>query len=68
MVQFLARQKYFENQDDCPGQIPCGLKILSKLLYLARFLRYKQFCILKFLQKKFEKFKMAPIFGETKFF
>ena len=48
-------------------QIPCGSKISSKSVYLARFSRYKHFCVLQFL-RKFRKFKMAAIFGETKIF
>ena len=43
------------------------VKISSKSLYLARFSRYKHFCVLQFL-RKFRKFKMAAIFGETKVF
>ena len=64
---FLARQKFFENWEKYSAEISCGSKILSKLLYLARFLRYKHFCVLQFL-RKFRKFKMAAILGETKFF
>ena len=62
---FLARQKFFENWEKYSAEISCGSKILSKLLYLARFLRYKHFCVLQFL-RKFRKFKMAAILGETK--
>ena len=64
---FLARQKFFENWEKYSSEISCGSKILSKLLYLARFLRYKHFCVLQFL-RKFRKFKMAAILGETKIF
>ena len=64
---FLARQKFFENWDNYSAEIPCGSKISSKSLYLARFSRYKHFCVLQFL-RKFRKFKMAAIFGETKIF
>ena len=64
---FLARQKFFENWEKYSAEISCGSKILSKLLYLARFLRYKHFCVLQFL-RKIRKFKMAAIFGETKIF
>ena len=64
---FLARQKFFQNWDNYSGEIICGSKISSKSLYLARFSRYKHFCVLQFL-RKFRKFKMAAIFGETKFF
>ena len=64
---FLARQKFFENWEKYSAEISCRSKILSKLLYLARFLRYKHFCVLQFL-RKFRKFKMAAILGETKIF
>ena len=64
---FLARQKFFKNWEKYSTEISCGSKILSKLLYLARFLRYKHFCVLQFL-RKFRKFKMAAILGETKIF
>ena len=64
---FLAREKFFQNWDNYSAEIPCGSKISSKSLYLARFSRYKHFCVLQFL-RKFRKFKMAAIFGETKFF
>ena len=46
------------NWDSYSAQIPCGSKISSKSLYLARFSRYKHFCVLQFLQK-IRKFKMA---------
>ena len=64
---FLARQNFFQNWDNYSAEIPCGSKILLKSLYLARFSRYKHFCVLQFL-RKIRKFKMAAIFGETKFF
>ena len=64
---FLARQKFFENWDNYSAEIPCGSKISSKSLYLARFSKYQHFCVLQFL-RKFRKFKMAAIFGETKIF
>ena len=64
---FWARQNFFENWDNYSAEVPCGSKISSKSLYLARFSRYKHFCVLQFL-RKFRKFKMAAIFGETKFF
>ena len=41
--------------------------VLSKSLYLPQFSRYKHFCVFQFL-RKIGKFKMATIFGETKFF
>ena len=58
---------FFQNWVKCSAEIPCGLKISLKSLYLARFSRYKHFCVLQFL-RKIRKFKMAAIFGETKFF
>ena len=64
---FLARQNFFQNWDNYSAEIPCGPKISSKSLYLARFSRYKHFCVLQFL-RKFRKFKMAAIFVETKIF
>ena len=64
---FLARQNFFENWHGYSADIPCGSKISSKSLYLARFSRYKHFCVLQFL-RKFRKFKMAAIFGEIKIF
>ena len=64
---FLARQNFFENWHGYSAEIPCGSKISSKSLYLAGFSRYKHFCVLQFL-RKIRKFKMAAIFGETKFF
>ena len=42
---FLARQNFFENWDKYSAEIPCGSKISSKSLYLARFSRYKHFCV-----------------------
>ena len=64
---FLARQNFFENWHGYSAEIPCGSKISSKSLYLARFSRYKHFYVLQFL-RKIRKFKMAAIFGETNFF
>ena len=64
---FLARQNFFKNWHGYNAEIPCGSKISSKLLYLARFSRYKYFYVLQFL-RKIQKFKMAAISGETKFF
>ena len=62
---FLARQKIFQNWDNYSAEIPCGSKILSKSLYLARFLRYKHFCVLQFL-RKFSKW--PPFLARQKFF
>ena len=41
----------FENWNCYSAEIPCGSKFLLKLLYLARFSRYKHFCVLQFLRK-----------------
>ena len=64
---FWRDKNFFQNWDNYSAEIPSGSKISSKSLYLARFLRYKHFCVLQFL-RKFRKFKMAAIFGETKIF
>ena len=40
---FLARKFFFENWHGYSADIPCGSKISSKSLYLARFSRYKHF-------------------------
>ena len=63
----LGRGKFFENWQEYIPKIPCGSKISTKSLYLARLRRYKQFCVFPFLAKN-RKFKMAAIFGEGKFF
>ena len=64
---FFARQNFFENWHGYSAEIPCRSKLLSKSLYLAGFSRYKHFYVLQLL-RKIRKFKMATIFGETKFF
>ena len=64
---FLGRGKFFKNYQEYNAQIPCGSKILTKSLYLARLRRSKQICVLPFLAK-IRKFKMAAIFGEGKIF
>ena len=64
---FFARQNFFENWHGYSAEIPCRSKISSKSLYLVRFSRYKHFYVLQYL-RKIRKFKMAAIFGETKFF
>ena len=67
MAAIFGREKFFQNWDNYSAEIPCGSKISSKSLYLARFTRYKHFCVLQFL-RKFRKFKMAAIFGRDKIF
>ena len=66
MAAILARQNFFENWHGYSAEIPCGSKISSKSLYLARFSRYKHFCVLQFCEK-FENSKWPPFFCE-KFF
>ena len=56
-MPFLARQIFFKNWPSNAAEIACGSKISSKSLYLARFLRYKHFCVLQFFGKKFENSK-----------
>ena len=67
MATIFGKKIFFENWHGYSAEIPYGSKILSKSLYLARFSRYKHFYVLQFL-RKIRKFKMAAIFGETKFF
>ena len=67
MAAIFGETKFFETWEKYSAEISCGSKILSKLLYLARFLRYKHLCVLQLL-RKFRKFKMAAILGETKIF
>ena len=43
---------------------PKSAAAARSLLYLARFSRYKHFCVLQ----KIKKLKMSAIFGETKIF
>ena len=50
-LPFLRRGKFFQNWQEYTSYIPCGSKISTKSLYLARLRRYKQFCVLPFLAK-----------------
>ena len=61
---FLARKIFFENWHGNSAEIPCGSKISSKSLYLARFSRYKHFCVLQFCEK-FENSKWPPFFARN---
>ena len=61
---FLARQKFFQNWDNYSAEISCRSKISSKSLYLARFSRYKHFCVLQFCEK-FENSKWPPFFARN---
>ena len=63
---FLGRGNIFENCKEYISQIPCGSKILTKLLYLARLKRQKEICVLPFLAK-IRKFKMPPFLGGENF-
>ena len=64
---FWGGENFSENCKDSISSIPCGSKISTKSLYLARLRRYEQICVLPFLAK-IRKFKMAAIFGEGKIF
>ena len=64
---FLARNFFFENWHGNSAEIPCGSKISSKLLYLARFSRYKHFYVLQFCEK-FENSKWPPFLARQIFF
>ena len=65
---FLARQNFFENRHGYSAEIPCGSKILSKSLYLARFSRYKHFYMFCNFCKKFENSKWPPFLARQNFF
>ena len=43
MAAIFCEKFFFENWHGYSAETPCGSKILSKSLYLARFLRYKHF-------------------------
>ena len=47
MAAIFSKTDIFENWAKYSEKIPCGLKILLKSLYLARFLGQKHFCILQ---------------------
>ena len=64
----LARQNFFEHWHGYSAEIPCGSKISSKSLYLARFSRYKHFYVLQFLRKIQENSKWPPFFARQNFF
>ena len=58
----LVRQTLFENWINYPAEIPYGSKISLKSLYLARFSRYRYFCVLQFflLKSKMTAIKTIP--------
>ena len=62
MAAIFGEGKIFENCQKYIAQLPCGSKISTKSLYLARLI-----CVLPFLAK-IQKFKMAAIFGEGEIF
>ena len=62
---FLERGNFFENCQEYIPNILCGSKISTKLLYLARLRRYKQFCVFPFLEKIR---KWPPFLGRGNFF
>ena len=68
MAAIWASEFFFENCDGYSAEIPCGSNILSKLLYLARFSRYKHFCVLQFFCEKFENSKWSPFWVKQYFF
>ena len=53
---------FFQNWDIYSAEIPCGSKISSKSLYLARFSRYKHFC------ENFENSKWPPFLARQNIF
>ena len=54
-LPFLVGQKFFENWVTYSVELPCGSKIPSKSLYVARFSKYKHFMCFTLL-KKIQKF------------
>ena len=67
MAAIFGKIKFFLKIGLATLQMPCGSKISSKLLYLARFSRYKHFYVLQFCEK-FENSKWPPFFARQKFF
>ena len=64
MAAIFGKTNFFENWHGYSAEIPCGSKISSKSLYLARFSRYKHFCVLQFCEK-FENSKCPPFFARN---
>ena len=67
MAAIFGKINFFENWHGYSAEIPCGSKISSKSLYLARFSRYKHFYVLQFCEK-FENSKWPPFFARNFFF
>ena len=61
---FFVRIFVFEDWHGYSAEIPCGSKISSKSLYLARFSRYKHFYVMQFCEK-FENSKWPPFFARN---
>ena len=51
MVAIFGETNFFANWDSYSAEIPYGSKISSKLLYLARFSRYKDFYVFAIFAK-----------------
>ena len=66
MAAIFWQDKMFLKIDMATLQIPCWSKISSKLLYLARFSRYKHFYVLQFCEKS-ENSKWPPFFARQIF-
>ena len=66
MAATFGRIKFFENWVSYSEKVPYGSKILSKSLYLAWFLRYKDFCVLHFW-KKIRKIQNDRHFCQVKY-
>ena len=64
MAAIFGETIFFENWHGYSAVLPCGSKISSKSLYLARFSRYKHFCVLQFCEK-FENSKWPPFFARN---
>ena len=51
MAAIFGKTFFFENWHGYSAEIPCGSKLSSKSLYVARFSRYKHFYVLQFCEK-----------------
>ena len=67
MAATFEESKIFGNCKEYYDHIPCGSKILTKSLYLARLRTQKQICVFPFLAK-IRKYKMATFLGRGNFF
>ena len=64
MDAIFGKRNFFLKIGMATLQIPCGSKISSKSLYLARFSRYQHFYVLQFCEK-FENSKWPPFFARN---